>query len=170
MKSPAAAMLGAAFIVSGCATGAATGPAAQAASTAVFEVSADQPTAVFSRSGAPFSEEGVRETPLFQVCSLPESQIAADIWLFPDQGSVSDRHPSVKQVPVDPGSCVFASGGYIEARLTSVAVLAVSWLNERIDTLKSSAASPSNAALLVEYETLSDTKPKAWLEVTPIGR
>lgn len=173
MKSLILPALAAVLLAGGCATGvaAAPAPAKQAASAAMFEVSAERPTALFSRSGASFGEEGVREMPLFQVCSLPESRIAADIWLFPDQGSVADRHPSVKHVPVEPGACVFASGGYIEARLTSGAVQAVSWLNERIDTLKTtSAPSPTDAALLVEYETRGGAEPKAWLEVTPIGR
>lgn len=173
MKSLTLPALAAILLAGGCATGmtAAPAPAAQAASAALFEVSADKPTAIFSRSGASFGEEGMRDAPLFQVCSAPESRIAADIWLFPDQGSVSDRHPAVKHVPVEPGACVFASGGYIEARLTSGAVQAVSWLNERIETLEAtSAASPADAALLVEYEKRRGADPKAWLEVTPIGR
>ena len=173
MKSLTLPALAAVLLAGGCATGlaAAPAPAKQAASAAVFEVSAERPTTLFSRSGIPYGEEGVRDTPLFQVCSLPESRIAADIWLFPDQGSLADRHRSVKHVPVEPGTCVFASVGYIEARLASGAVQAVSGLNERIGTLKTtSAASPADAALLAEYETRRGAEPKAWLEVTPIGR
>lgn len=173
MKSLTLGALAAVLLAGGCTTGGTAAPAtaAQVTSGALFVVSAEKPTALFSRSGAPFGEEGGRDTPLFQVCSLPESRIAAEIWLFPDQGSVADRHPSVKHVPIEPGSCVFASGGYIEARLASGAVQAVSWLNERIETLKASAAaSPADAALLVEYEAHRGAEPKAWLEVTPIGR
>ncbi|MFN4185703.1 MAG: hypothetical protein ACK4M6_13040 [Hyphomonas sp.] len=151
------------LLAGGCALSVADAPPQSAQfetinTSAMFGVTAAQPTALFSRSGHTMaSEADNRPMPLFQVCSLPESRVAADIWLFPDQGN-SDRHPTVKHVSVAPGACVFASGGYIEARLAGAAAQTASGPSDRIEPLKAAITTGQGPEL------------QAWLAVTPIGR
>lgn len=173
MKLPAAAMLGAAFLVSGCVSDGvpALTENEQPNSPVRFEIGLDRPVTLFSQASHLAGRTEQPELPLFQVCSLAESQAPVDVLLFPNNDGLSEQHPALKKVQIEPGSCVFASGGHIEAQLVEGAYKAADWMNERIRSLKEDERpSQANRFLLLKYENSGITQLQAFLEVTPVKR
>ena len=173
MRSTISAVLGAVFLASASASASVPAPAnnEQANSAVQFEIGLDRPVTLFSQAGYLTSTKEEPAPPLFLVCSLAESQAPVDVLLFPNDGGVSEQHPAVKNVQVQPGSCVFASGGHIEAKLVEDAYKAADWVNERISSFKEEERpSEEDRALQLTYENSAMNKLQAFLEVTPVRR